>query len=380
MFNSSKASFKQLLESKDGVHLTIYMTNNYDLADFKFQLKQSLQEAQQCLNSILPADEIKKFFEPLDKLLIDASIIKQMKGHIGIFRNQKTFRVLNIPVDIEPSCQVATSFHIKPLLRWLQSDQNFFLLVLTESSADLYQGSQHTFKSIDSLFFETLKTGPSIRKRAKLINRSHLIKTRINETATWLNSLMHQLNSNTQPHLFFAGDADLIDKVQDQLKYPRFIRTPVLNTIQNESSAHDACRIIRDILQADHQKMFERALLEFRIAEEDKRASKNIFQISKAVVRGRVRKLIVTDELNIFGKIDLKSGGISIHPFDLDHEDDCLLDDLAQIVLSQGGEVLVAKRDEIPKGRPILAILHDDDSLTETKDDLLEEKPQEGVI
>ena len=43
----------------------------------------------------------------------------------------------------------------------------------------------------------------------------------------------------------------------------------------------------------------------------------------------------------------------------MDHEDDDILDDLAQIVLSQGGEVIVASKNEIPKGRPILAILDD---------------------
>ena len=97
---------------------------------------------------------------------------------------------------------------------------------------------------------------------------------------------------------------------------------------------------------------------------------KNIFQISKAVVQGRVRKLIVTDEISIFGKIDRNSGGVAIHPLDLDHEDDCILDDLAQMVLSQGGEVVIAKRDEIPKGRPILAILDDEASSLEKTEDL----------
>ena len=117
----------------------------------------------------------------------------------------------------------------------------------------------------------------------------------------------------------------------------------------------------------------EKALLEFRFAEEGNRVRKNIFQISKAVVQGKVRKLIVTDEISIFGKIDYKSGGIAIHPFDQDHEDDCILDDLAQMVLSQGGEVVIAKRDEIPKGRPILAIL-DDSGLALDKTEELQNK------
>jgi hypothetical protein len=87
-------------------------------------------------------------------------------------------------------------------------------------------------------------------------------------------------------------------------------------------------------------------------------AQKNIFQIAKAAIQGRIRKLIVADEIRIFGKLDLKTGGMAIHPFDLDHEDDDILDDLAQTVLAQGGEVVLASRDEIPKGRPVLAILN----------------------
>lgn len=86
-------------------------------------------------------------------------------------------------------------------------------------------------------------------------------------------------------------------------------------------------------------------------------AKKNIFQIAKAAVQGRIKKLIIADGINIFGKVDKKTGGLAIHPVDLDHEDDDILDDLAQTVLASGGEVVIAPREEIPKGRPILAII-----------------------
>jgi hypothetical protein len=97
--------------------------------------------------------------------------------------------------------------------------------------------------------------------------------------------------------------------------------------------------------------------MEFYQAEDLNLAIKNIFQIAKAAIKGKVRKLVIADGINIFGKIDRKSGGLSIHPTHLDHEDDDILDDLAQEVLAHGGEVVVASREEIPKGRPILAIL-----------------------
>lgn len=49
--------------------------------------------------------------------------------------------------------------------------------------------------------------------------------------------------------------------------------------------------------------------------------------------------------------------GQAIHPVELDHEDDDILDDLAQAVLTAGGEVIVAPKDQLPTTSPVLAIL-----------------------
>ena len=90
--------------------------------------------------------------------------------------------------------------------------------------------------------------------------------------------------------------------------------------------------------------------------------NKNIFQIAKAAIKGKIKKLIIAEEVSIFGKVDWYSGDLSIHPSHTNHEDDDILDDLAQEVLSHGGEVLVLPREEIPENRTILALLENDES------------------
>ena len=359
MLASKKTSLKPILESKEGIHLTAYIVNRGDLSDIKSQLRLTISETYEWLDSALTPDARDKFLEPLDSLLMDARIFKQMKGNIGIFRNETSFRILNIPIDVEHSCQVATSFHVKPLLRWLQGDQEFLLLGLDRDSAHLYLGSQHTFKQIDSILFPNffkIKNFSNDFASLKL-DRQNTMKE--DETFSWVNDWILELTKQSKPKLFIAGPPLLLKALNRKLKYRNVVRTPISMTFR-ENVAIESAESIRTILKLESKKALEKALLEFRFAEESNRSKKNIFQIAKAVVQGKVRKLIVTDEINIFGKIDHRSGGIAIHPFDQDHEDDCILDDLAQMVLSQGGEVIVAKRDEIPKGRPILAILEDD--------------------
>lgn len=352
MLTSKKTALKPLLESFEGIHLTAYLVNKGDLVDLKSQLRDVMSHSYEWLNPVMTSEERNKFLEPLEALLLDARIFRQMKGNIGIFRNKDLFRVLNIPIDIEQSCQVATSFHVKPLLRWLQNDQEFLLLGLNQDSAYLYLGSQTSLKLIDA---------------NEIINTD--LTSKEEEIFSWLNEMISKLTRNSTPKLFMAGEKKLVQRMYRNLKYANAVTVPIADDFHREKVG-EICTLVRKILKSDSKNLIEKTLLEFRLAEEGSRARKNIFQIARAVVKGKVRKLIVTDELSIFGKIDLRTGGLSIHPFDLDHEDDCILDDLAQMVLSQGGEVLVASRDEIPKGRPILAILDDEGTSLEKTEDL----------
>lgn len=136
-----------------------------------------------------------------------------------------------------------------------------------------------------------------------------------------MNDWIMNITKSTKPRLFLAGEESLLNPLKDYLKYRNAIKTPIANSFAN-SDAVEICQNIRKILKEDSKRTFEKTLLEFRFAEEGKRARKNIFQISRAVVQGKVCKLIITDELSIFGKIDQKTGGLAIHPVDLDHEDD----------------------------------------------------------
>jgi hypothetical protein len=357
MLTSRKMTLRPLLESENGVHLTVYLVNHRKLDDLRQQLRDAVAECHEWLNPVMSEDDKKKFLEPIEALLVDSGIFKQMKGNIGIFRNQNFFRVLNIPVDVESLCQVATSFHVKPLLRWLQTDHEYLFLGMEQKAAYLYLGNQHSLKLIDSFVYPV---------RIELADRH---RSRPDETYSWLGSWIYQLTKNYKLKLFVAGEESIVKKMTSTLKYKNAVKTPVANHF-NKDNVNELLENMKDRLKQHSQDLIEKALREFRFAEDGNRVRKNIFQISKAVVQGRVRKLIVSDELSIFGKIDKKSGGLAIHPCDLDHEDDDILDDLAQMVLSQGGEVVVISKEEIPKGRPILAILEDDGKKMKMTEDL----------
>jgi len=279
-----------------------------------------------------------------------------MKGNIGIFRTKDLFRILNVPVELERQCRIASSFHVKPLLRWMQMDCEFLLLGLNENAAHLYLGGQTTFQKIDSILFPEFFKQKELLDDYLSLKKSRQLQSKRDETFIWLNEWLEEMTKKSAPRLFLAGNKILIEGLLKSLKYKNIVKNPIAPYFQEDRSG-EICSKIRSVLKAEAKKTLDQALQEFRFAEEVKLGKKNIFQIAKAATQGRVKKLIVVDSMHVFGKVDKTTGGLEIHPFDLDHEDDDILDDLAQTVLASGGEVVVASKDELPKGRIILAIL-----------------------
>jgi hypothetical protein len=336
MISEKKDILRPILESGQGTHLTIYLKKSESSEDLKLKLSEAISEANKWLEPIMTEEEAKQFTKPIENLLRESSILKNMKENVGLFRTSDSFRLLNIPISVQSSCIVATSFHIKPLLRWMQLDRDFLILGFRGNTAILYIGDQYSFQKIDTITF------------SEFVNKEQILET--------LNQWIFMLTKKHAPPLLLVGAKSKLLEISKKIKYENFIKKDY-NIALNGQNLNKVLQDIRLIFKNDADQILAKSLLEFRVAEEVNLAKKNIFQIAKAAVQGKVSKLIIAESINVFGKIDKITGGLAIHPFDLDHEDDDLLDDIAQEVLSHGGKVVVARHEEMPKGRPILAIL-----------------------
>ncbi len=346
MLANRQLTMRHLLDSKNGIHLTAYLNNKLgDPEALQSQLKAILKRAEFFLSPVLAAHERERFLRPLIKLCTDHRTLLKMRGNIGFFRTQDSFRVLSLPVDVRTECIIASSFHVKPLLKWLQSDQTFLLLGIGETEARLYCGSQHSLIPLENLNYQEWID----LRRQRRLGPSRGIRATISIIYDWLDEVL----SNTQQKIYVAGDRRLSDVFIKYARQLNVVKTPVWSSF-DASNVTMIADVVRRICKRDLSLKLEKAFVEFSTAP-----TREISEIAAAAARGAVRKLMVADELLIFGKFDAKTGELTLHPEDLDHEDDDLLDDLAQTVLAQGGEVYVAKPNQIPHGLPLLAIVEE---------------------
>jgi hypothetical protein len=327
ILNKSK-KFEEILKSNKGLHLTCYLSKTTSSGTVVDQLKQQLEDVAELLKPILNEKQIQRFLKPLQALVRNPGLFDKLGSHIGVYRTSKSFRILSVPIEIEPGSVVATSFHVKPILQWLQSDPNFLLVGLANGAAHIGYGDQTQFRLLEPVEIENL------------------------------NQRIQDLTKFDQPLMFLAGDDSEIKKLRETLQYPNIYSSKTYSFFTPQHSGAIVMSIRLELRQRISQKM-KSAMAEFEVADDLNLTRKNIFQITKMAVLGRVKKLIVAGDLRIFGKIDKLTGGLSLHPFELDHEDDDILDDLAQTVLENGGEVVVVGHEQIPNKRVALAIVHE---------------------
>jgi hypothetical protein len=84
-------------------------------------------------------------------------------------------------------------------------------------------------------------------------------------------------------------------------------------------------------------------------------ASDVISDVAMAALGGRVRTLLVDDDRVVPGRVDRTTAHVSHGELNDSHVDD-ILDDLAEIVLRMGGDVVMVPRDRMPSITGIAAI------------------------
>lgn len=338
MIASKKSLIQPLLESSEGIHLTVYIKNDLDLRKVRAELRLALIKAEAQLASVLGEDERAKFLEPIRTLERDERMLSQMKGNLGLFRTAKLFRIVGLSVPVRPHCVVAWTFHIKPLLRWLQKDRDFLFLNVGDLEATLYRADLNSYHYHDAYVFPECPEP----------NRSAISPSIVR----WV----RQRAYGQRPSLFLSGEPLLVKILQSQIKYPT---VPIILPVkgQGETEISELIARGREILARMSLDSVREAITDYGQAVEEDLGSHNIHQIAQAAVHGRVRKLIISEADQVPGRLDRVTGKLTIYPKGLREPGDDLLDDLAQVVLLKGGEVILSPNSiEAQRRFPVRAI------------------------
>lgn len=318
---------EELLSAPKGTCVSIYLGAG-GAADKRHELNELIVEASEYLRKKLSASETEKFLGPINSLTRQE--LAQMDGSIAIFRSAHDFRLLSFPIAVENECIVSDHFNVKPLLRWLQEERSFVCLDFAKGHVDILHGDSESFASLGCFGLAPSDTA---------------------EIDACIES-----NSENSATVFVCGDRKL---AQSYINSSRLINIDP-SIIEKSAYGGDYTRLwetLNDRMRHRAVRKVKRSLVDYNLAMINGRAFDDIKDIIKAAKEKRIQKLIVSQDDRIWGRFDAFKNPINRINKQINYEDDDLLDSISESVIANGGEVVLAKNTQLPKGKSCLAIL-----------------------
>ena len=351
------------------------------------RFKNLLEMAKSLLRERYAPKDIRVLLEPLGVLsdrdfwrYLRASSSKdfwraQVDG-LAAFRSPDLTAYYRIPMRLPEVAVVADTFHVKPLIQFLQSTRRFFVLVLSRKSVAFYEGTPYSLGKVEVPDLPAASTEAlGIDRRESSLN-------------------LHSSAANGAAPIFHSHGGPAEDKKADLVCFFRVIDSALWRLLRDEhiplvlvgvSHYHPIYRAIsRYPSLAAHgvEGNFERATPEeihakvwpivsglFQAWEDEEliseyarlagrgQATHDLHAIAQATVQGRVCQLLVAEGVHLWGMLDRASGNVIRHPSQQDTCDDDVLDDLAECVLTRGGKVLLVPGARMPSSSPLAATL-----------------------
>lgn len=337
--------------------------------------KNLLQRVESSLSLEYSKKEVEKIMKPLIDLSEDRLFWNKTKDGLVIFLNPNNFIIYNLSRPVEELAIVSNSFHIKPLIRVYQSADNYYVLGVNKKSFKLYYGNRYGLKEIK-------------------FNDDVLVKIEDvlgdDYTESYLSAGSYAGANNPMYHGHGDRKSEMDKDIQKYFKYvDNFIidnfsnpnRAPLVLVAldENQGAFRKLSKnnfLVEDGISLDFENLNEKDLKEksweiiekiylqktqdlidrFNINLNNKLATDNINMTSKMAVKGAVEILLVESDKIIPGRVDLTSGELIDEDLNDPNIND-ILDDLVEIVLNSGGEVIMLPKERMPTDSGIASIL-----------------------
>jgi hypothetical protein len=366
-----------LLRSQEPPCLSLYQKTHRHLPENQqdpIRFRNLLKSLEESLRQKYGNREVQPLLEPFQALARDQRFWMYALDGLAVLGAPALFRVYRLQRTVPDIAIVADSFHLKPLMRILQSADRYHVLGVSRGEIKLFEGNRDALDEIEpaAAVPRTINEVLGERPREQQLS-SYSAGAGGPAIHHGFGSKQDQLDSDAQ-RFFRAVDRAVWEHHSAPSRLPLILASlPENQSIfrglsQNPHLLAEGIDVFPDALPAgalrerawrlmEPQYLARLAGFVDRFAQSRARGlgSEDLEGIAEAAASGRVATLLVEAERHIGGKIDYASGRVSRGELDNPETDD-LIDDLGEFVVSKGGEVVVVPRERMPTRTGVAAI------------------------
>jgi len=362
--------FPELLQAREGPCLSLYQATHRKHPDNQqdpIRFKNGVKALEESLRRQYPNRETRTLLEPFQALAENEGFWNRSLDGLAVLAAPGFFRAYRLQRSVPERAIVADSFHLKPLLRMLQSADRYRILGLSRNEAKLYEGNRDSLDEVEWMAGvpRTPADVSGDERDTERATRHYGAPASGKITRHGTDVKQDAVDRDTE-RFFRAVDRGVLAEhggrdasplllaalPENHHLFRRVSRNPALAAAalysHPDSMPIEALRARAwELVQPYYLERLDGLVGAFEAARARHLASDDLADIGNAVLAGRVATLLIDADRVVPGSFDPQTGAVRFD--DLAHPGvDDLLDDLAEAVLRQGGEVVVVPSARMP--------------------------------
>jgi release factor family 3 len=367
-----------LIEHRDEPCVSVYMTTDPVLPGGpaeKVRLKNLLREAARRLGQIHDRRVVEDLLVPVAEK-VRASWPPQGRG-IALLRSPDVNLGFQLPVEVPDMAVVASTFHTKPLVSYLDRNRHFFVLTLAEKSARLLEGTAEQLVDVTADAIPAELRAGGERRHAEPYVGVHGAASPGRTMARRGQDEPDQPRKDRLRRWFIALDAAVVEHLRPTeaplvlagvrahralygsvCEYPWLLDGGIDGNV-DRLAARELHALAWPVVRRYQTEIESEAAVQYLAALRTGKASDVLTDVIAAAAAGRVRLLLHREGAHLWGRMEpdtghfvLRENGAEIQPGDSD-----LIDDLCEMTLVRGGDAVELAPVRMPTDVPIAAIL-----------------------
>lgn len=354
----------QLMAERNPASVSIYLpTDTISTGEHeRLELKNLINEAVAGLQAQgVDKREIAEMEDELLDLVDDVEIWPYMARSLAIFATPEGVQTFRLPNHLNAHVQVADRFFVKPLMRSVTFPHLGYVIALSQNETRvlevLPEGASYRLdvdELPESMDHALASMGVGGRAPRGRISGAEGAKVRMVQYSRKINQALRGALDGESP-LIIAGTEPLVSIFRASCTYPRLSPLTISGNPETTSDA-DLTAEARTILDETYAADVQEQLGLFQQRRSSNRATSQLSEVARAATMGMVDTVFVDIDDNVMGRMDSESGAVEFSD-DNDPEAYGLVDEIVRRVWRTGGSVMAVRRDEVPDGETVAAIL-----------------------
>lgn len=379
MMTVTTSDVRKLIEHRGEPCVSVYMSTDPVWPggpSDRVRLRNLLRDAARRLAVAHPRRAVERLLVPVAER-VRASWPPRGRG-IALLRSPELDLGFQLPVEVPDLAVVAPTFHTKPLLAYLDRSQHFYVLALAGTTVRLLDGTAERLVDVTAAAIPAslgqeepdprraervvgapggATAGPAMQRRAQ-DDRDRARRSRLRSRFAAVDDAVGAFLRPAEAPLVLAGVRAERELYRSVSRYPRIVEEGLDGDVAR-LAAHELHAQAWPIVCAEQAALERDAALHYLAFLRAGQATDVLSEVIAAAGEGRVRLLLHREGAHLWGRMDAGRGTFVLRSSKAETAagDSDLIDDLCELTLARGGDVMELAPERMPTEVPVAAVL-----------------------